>query len=199
MDGNGEQVALFNGKDLEGWAMTGDPGGWKMEEGCIVCTGTSGGYLYTEAQYQDFELSMEFKYDEGANSGVFFRWSDLNDPVQTGIEIQIMDTYGTSPPTTHCCGAVYDIQAPTRNTCKNAGEWNQMVLSAQGTRLGVNLNDEEIVKVDLEAWTEAGKNPDGTPNKFNRPYREMVDRGHIGIQGDHSGNIWLRNLGIIDR
>ena len=55
------------------------------------------------------------------------------------------------------------------------------------------MNDEPTLKADLSQWTVAGQNPDGTPNKFKRPFCEMMEPGHIGLQ-DHGGNIWFKNL-----
>ena len=187
--------SLFDGETLNGWGITGNPDGWSVAGDCIHCKAEGGGYLYTEETFRDFVLSLEFRYAPKANSGVFFRWTDLEDPVQTGIEIQILDTYERSPATTHCCGAVYDVQAPARNTCKRTGEWNQMVLTAEGSNLQVDLNDEQVVDMDLSRWSTPGVNPDGTPNKFERAYCEMVEDGHIGLQ-DHGGKVWFRELKI---
>ena len=97
-----EWESLFDGKTLDGWGITGNPESWMVEDGCIVCKGEKGGYLYTlDDSFQNLEMSLEFKHVEKANSGVFFRWTDLKDPVQTGMEIQILDTYGREPPTSH--------------------------------------------------------------------------------------------------
>ena len=189
-------MQLFDGNTLNGWAATGNSESWTIDKGCIHCKALKGKNLYyTGEQFQNFELSLEFKHTEKANSGVFFRWTDLEDPVQTGIEIQILDTHGREPTTTHCSGAVYDLQAPTRNTCKPAGEWNTMTLYTQDNVIRVTLNDEQIVDMDLNRWTTPGQNPDGTPNKFKRPYCEMTEKGYIGLQ-DHGGLIWFRNLNI---
>lgn len=190
---------LFDGKTLAGWAPTGNPDSWTVKDGCIYCKAEKGGYLYyTPEQFKNFELSLEFKHEPKANSGVFFRWTDLKDPVQTGIEIQILDTYGREPATTHCCGAVYDLQAPTRNTCKPAGEWNTMVIYTKDNAIRIALNGEQIVDMDLNRWVTPGKNPDGTPNKFKRAYKEMVEPGYLGLQ-DHGGKLWFRNLAIEKR
>ena len=187
---------LFDGETLDGWAATGNPDGWTVDRGCIFCTAEKGEYLYyTKDRFRNFELSLEFKHPPGANSGVFFRWTDLDDPVQTGIEIQILDTYGRNPATAKCCGAVYDVQAPTHNACKPAGEWNHMVLCAEDDNIRVDLNGERVTEMDLSRWTTPGRNPDGTPNKFNRAYCEMNRTGYIGLQ-DHASQIWFRNLEI---
>ena len=191
------EIELFDGKPLNGGNMTGNPAGWEVVDGAIYCNGTDGGYLYTERKdFRDFELSLSFKHDEGANSGIFFRWTDLNDPVQTGIEIQIMDTHDRDPATTKCCGAMYDCQAPVRNTCRSAGEWNSFVLTANGPSIVVVMNDEATTTADLAQWSEASANPDGTPNKFKRPFCEMVEAGHIGFQGDHKGVIWFKDVKV---
>ena len=192
-------MQLFDGRTLDGWAATGNPDGWTVDQGCIYCTADKGQYLYyTNDLFRDFELSLEFRHPPGANSGVFFRWTDLDDPVQTGIEIQILDTHGREPATTKCCGAVYDVKAPKHNACKPAGEWNQMEIYAVDNDIRVALNGEQVTEMDLSGWTTPGRNPDGTPNKFNRAYCEMTEAGYIGLQ-DHNSRIWFRNIVIEKR
>jgi len=52
-----------------------------------------------------------------------------------------------------------------------------------------------IIDMDLDKWTEAHKNPDGTENKFNTAYKDLARVGHVGLQGLH-GDIpaWYRNI-----
>lgn len=186
-------MSLFDGKTLDGWGVMGDSECWVVEDGCIFLRAKGGRYLYTLDKYDDFMLSIDFKIEEGANSGVFLRWTDLEDPVQTGIEMQILDTYGREPARKNDCGAIYDIMAPTRNTCKPAGEWNTTMLICDRNLITVELNGEKIVDIDLNLWTEPGKNPDGTKNKFKQAYKDMICKGHIGLQ-DHGGKAWFRNI-----
>ena len=49
--------------------------------------------------------------------------------------------------------------------------------------------------MDLDQWTVARKNPDGTPNKFSTPMKDMPRVGHIGLQ-DHNDPVWYRNIRI---
>ena len=192
-----ERIRLFDGETLEGWGITGNPQSWVVEDGCVRCRALKGKYLHTlRNDFRDFELSLSFKHDAGANSGVFFRWTDLENPVQTGIEIQILDTHGKEPSTVKCSGALYDCKAPIRSTCKPACEWNTMVLKADGSNVTVIMNDELTMEADLDEWTKAGRNPDGTPNKFERPFCEMIEPGYIGLQ-DHGGNIWFKDLTVV--
>ena len=50
--------------------------------------------------------------------------------------------------------------------------------------------------MDLNRWTEAHKNPDGTPNKFNTAYKDMPRVGNIGLQY-HGHPVWYRNVKIL--
>ncbi|MCS6950319.1 MAG: DUF1080 domain-containing protein, partial [bacterium] len=59
----------------------------------------------------------------------------------------------------------------------------------------VFLNGEKIIDIHLNDWTEPGKNPDGTPNKFKYAYKEMVKPGYIGLQ-NHGSEVWFRNIKI---
>lgn len=192
-----EWIDLFNGVNLDGWKVTGNPEGWTVEDGCIFCRAEKGRYLYTQDQYGDFDLALEFCLDPGCNSGVFFHWSDLSDPVHTGLEIQILDTYG-KPLDKHSCGALYDLVPPAVDAARPAGEWNSMLLSCQGPLIQVTLNDQQVLDVDIDAFDTPGQSADGTPNKFKYAWKDMPRTGYIGLQ-DHNGRIWFRNLRIRPR
>lgn len=186
---------LFDGKTLNGWKATGDSKGWVVEDGMIANLAKRGGVLATKTQFGDFTLSVDLKYVKGANSGIFFRWSDLADPVQTGIELQILDSYGKETPDRHDFAAVYDCLAPTKIACKPAGEWNNVLLTSRKNRIFVDVNGKRVVNMDLSRWTTPHENPDGTPNKFRTAYKDMPRTGYIGFQ-DHGSKIWFRNVKI---
>jgi len=168
------------------------PGSWTMEDG--VLTRQGGGSIWTKAAYGDFILDLEFKVAAGTNSGVFFRTADITNPVQTGIEIQIHDSHGREPGT-HSCGAVYDIQKPRVNSVRAAGEWNRMSIMAKGSKISIVMNDEQIIDIDLDEWTEAHTNKDGSKNKFNTAYKDMARKGVFGFQ-DHGRPVWYRNIRV---
>ncbi len=186
---------LFDGKTLDGWKATGNPDGWKAENGEIFNTVNGGGYLATTETYGDFTLALDVKYEKGANSGIFFRWSDLGDPVQTGIELQILDSYGKARLDKHDFGAVYDCLAPSKNACKPAGEWNTVVLTSRKNRIWMDVNGKRVIYANLDRWTTPHQNPDGTPNKFRTAYKDMPREGYIGFQ-DHGHKVWFRNIRI---
>ena len=190
-----EWISIFDGKKLDGWSTTGKPEGWTVEDECIICTVQGGKYLYTQDQYENFVLSVDFKIAEKTNSGIFFRWSDLDDPVHTGIEIQIFDSYGQEVADSHTCGAIYDMVAPSSNPSKLAGEWNNILIRSVPNHISVEKNGVQIAEMDVEQWEEAGKNADGSKNKFKYAWKDMPQKGHIGLQ-DHGGKVWFRDLKI---
>ena len=156
-----------------------------------------GNYLYTEEQYDNFVLlALDYKTEPRVNSGIFIRWADLNNPVQTGLEIQILDTHGKAPTTNHDCGALYDALGTDPEilvTPRVSGI--QMTITCDGSIVAVTLNDEEIVRADLDDWDTPHKNPDGSRNKFGIALKDFPRGGHIGIQ-DHGGKIWCRNIKV---
>ncbi len=58
-----------------------------------------------------------------ANRGVFLRTSDLGDPVDTGIEVQIANSYGVQGTSrSGTAGAIYDGLAPSKNAIRKPGD-----------------------------------------------------------------------------
>jgi len=183
--------------DTEGGAQLHPPVLSWNEDGMIKCLALKGGYLATEAQFEDFELQLEYRTLPDVNSGVFFRWSHLADPVHTGLEIQILDTYDKTDLGNHDSGALYDLVPPKVNAVTPAGEWNTLHLKCQGPSIECDLNGQRVLDVDIDAFDTVGVNPDGGPNKFKYAWKTMPRRGHIGLQ-DHNGVIWFRNLCVCE-
>ena len=178
-------------KDLSNWTYK--EGTWALEDGTLARKG--GGDIWTKEKFSDFILDLEFKVDKDTNSGVFFRTDNINDPVQTGIEVQILDSYGKTTVGKYDCGAIYDCLAPTKNMVKKPLEWNRLTITAKANQITVAMNGEQIINMDLNQWTEPGKNPDGEKNKFKTAYKDMPRVGYIGFQ-DHGKPVWFRNIRI---
>ena len=92
-------TGLFNGKDIDHWKAN-FADGWEIQSGTLTPTEKQkkNNYLWTDKTYGDFILTLQYKLSEGTNSGVFIR-TDPSDPVQKGIEIQLLD--GVSKHATH--------------------------------------------------------------------------------------------------
>ena len=138
-------------------------------------------YLWSKKKYKDFVLHVEYKYPPKGNSGIHFRVGDLKNPVNTGIEAQVLDSFGKKKVGPHDHGGIIRTVGASKNMSKKSGEWNTMIVSCKGHHLQVKLNGEQIVDIQM----------DKTPMK-DRPLE-----GYIGLQ-DHGepNNLYFRNIKI---
>lgn len=165
---------------------------WAVKNGELAREGK--GDIWTAQKYSDFILDFEFKLAEKTNSGIFLRagkhsWIPW-------AEVQVEDSYG-KPIDKHICGGIYDIKEPTVNAVKPAGQWNRMTITAKNSKICVILNNQLVLDVDLDDWTEPHKNPDGTKNKFGIAYKDLPREGWLGFQ-DHGFPVWYRNIKIYE-
>ncbi len=196
-------ITLFDGSNLDNWNMGPDKS-WVVEDGVITLKrGEFDGqehnsdYLWTKDMYGDFILELELRVPErGANSGIFFRTSDLKDPVYTGIEMQVSNSYGRDALNRRStAGAIYEFMAPSKNPIKKPGEWNQCRIMCEDNKILVWLNGEQIIDMDVNQWTKPNRNQDGSKNKFSTPLKDFAREGYIGLQ-DHGRPVWYRNIKI---
>ena len=137
-----------------------------------------GAYLWTERTYGDYVLDLEFKIPKGGNSGVFVRVKDPKNPVNTGIEVQILDSYGKKGPLGHHDnGGVIRTTGPSKNMPQPAGEWNRMIVTCRGALMQVALNGDQIIDIQLDKTA----------------VRDRPAVGYIGLQ-DHGLPLWFRNI-----
>jgi hypothetical protein len=85
--------------------------------------------------------------------------------------------------------------APSRNVEKPVGEWNHITITAKGPVVHVALNGEQIIDMNVDEWKVAGKNPDGSDNKFRKALKNFPRKGRIQFQ-DHHKPVWYRNVRI---
>ena len=163
---------------------------WAVKDGILTRQG--GSDIWTKDAYSNFILDFEFKLAEGTNSGVFLRTANHN--WLPWVEVQIEDSSEKSI-SKHVCGGIFDIKEPTVNVVKKPGQWNHMTITANGSNICVVLNHQTVVQIDLNDWTQAHQNPDGTKNKFDIAYKDLPKNGWIGFQ-DHGQDIWYRNIKI---
>ncbi len=62
----------FNGRDLTGWQGAVDS--YEVVQGELVCKPGQGGVLFTNDEYTDFELDIEFLLPPGGNNGLAIRY-----------------------------------------------------------------------------------------------------------------------------
>jgi hypothetical protein len=189
-------ILLFDGKSLNGWRTDkGESNAGAVEHGSLNPHKAGGYMMVHEKKWGNFILSLDFKISPGCNSGIFVRTSSLTprsgkDVGYNGIEIAIDDTQGAGY---HDTGAIYDLSRPSKNAAKAAGDWNHIEITSKDNMIQVNLNGEDVNRIDLDQFSEIYMRPDGTKHKFDVVYKDHPRIGYIGIQ-DHGSDIWYRNI-----
>ena len=173
---------------------------WYHEDGLL--TASKDQEIWTQKDYENFVVDLEFKCGPNANSGVLIYASDTKNWIPNSVEVQILDDAGTKwqkvEPTWKCAG-IFGRLAPTESVGKPAGEWNRMTVWAKGQMIYVMLNGELVTQCDMSKWTDPKKNPDGSniPPWLSKPLAQLPTHGKIGLQGKHGGApIYFRNVKI---
>jgi len=146
------QKKLFNGKDLTGWKIHGTEK-WFVEKGLLICESGPDkqyGYLVSDKDFKNFELTVEFKQESNGNSGVFFHCS-VDGVKITGWQAEVA-------PLNKSTGGIYESYGrgwlikpdPEKEKFLKEGEWNTMVVRMQGNEVTTWLNGHEMVKLSDE-------------------------------------------------
>ena len=159
--------------------------------------------LWTKAEYENFELDLEFMVTKAGNGGIIVYSNNTDNWIPDSIEIQICDydywngKFGANG----TCGALFGFQGVKKNYTKEVGQWNKLKLICKGQSIKVYINGELANDIDLSKFVQADKNPDGTvPFKWlqHAPRAKVATKGRIGFQGHHgSGDTFYRNIRIL--
>jgi cytochrome c len=203
---------LFDGKSLSGWhnfkkttigkgwvidsvekaihlAVKPEAGQWNSDDG---------GDIMTEAAYENYELSIEWKIDTCGNSGIIY--NVLEDPKaeyvwHTGPEMQVLDNkcHPDAKIIKHRAGDLYDMISVSKETVRPALEWNQAKLVQNKGKVEHWLNGEKVVEYDMN--TPAWKDMIAKSKFKDMPLFGKSMKGHIALQ-DHGNKVWFRNIKI---
>jgi hypothetical protein len=168
--------------------------GWEYTDGVLTATGN--GDIWTEDEYSNFVLALDFRCVADTNSGVFLRCDDMKEWIHSAIEVQILQDNEGVKNTRHRCGGIFDCFTPRNPELKELGEWNEFVIIAKDNHIYVMLNGTQVTGINLDQWTEARRNPDGVRNKFKKAYKDMSRTGRIGLQY-HGQDISFRNMRVL--
>lgn len=192
---------LFDGSNTDSWRnFQSDTLShlWQIEDGALVMMGKGAGDIVSKEQYENFELSLEWKISKNGNSGIFYHVSedDAYEKVyHTGPEMQILDNDGhpDGKITMHRAGDNYDMQSCTEETVKPVGEWNQVKLIVNKGHVEHWLNGSKVVEFQIGSpeWeAQLAK------SKFTQwPDYSRAGKGHIGLQ-DHGDKVWFKNINV---
>jgi len=154
--------------------------------------------LIHEDPVDNFVLTLDFKISPKCNGGVFLRTWPLEprpgkDVGFNGLEVAVDDTKTAG---FHDTGALYDLVKPSSNAMRPVGEWNHMVVIADGADILIEINGKPVTRTRLSYWTQPNKRPDGTDHKFDVAFRDHPRKGHVGLQ-DHGSDCWYKNIKLL--
>jgi hypothetical protein len=195
---------LFDGNSTAGWRTfnsTKAGPGWKVQNGELYLDKTvkeGRGDLLTDAEYEDYEFSIDWKIDACGNSGIIF--NVVEDPKYsatyvTGPEMQVLDNscHPDAKIIKHRAGDLYDLISSSKETVKPAGEWNHAMIRSKDGKMEFWLNGTKTVEFTMHdaKWDQmvAG-------SKFKTmPDFGKSSKGRIALQ-DRGDNVWFRNIKI---
>ncbi len=204
----GDAVLLFNGKDLNDWAVKGDKKNSKWVVGkaamspdnpkLLVVEAGEGAManlvshhgesidIYSKKPFGDCRIELQLMVPKGSNSGIY---------VMGAYEIQVLDSYGRVRMGRGDMGAIYGASPPPVNACKKPGEWQKYVIEFQAPRFDAGdkkTQNAKFVKVELNGKVlhENLEVPGLTGGALSD--REAAT-GPLMFQGNH-GPVAFRNI-----
>jgi hypothetical protein len=207
----GPWKSLFDGKSLDSWrifkserpirqcesaAPEAAKNCWLIKDGVLWKDGNAND-LASKEQFGDFELELDWKIGKAGNSGLFYRGTEDHNAIYwSAPEYQLLDNVNASDNKTdhHLAGSVYDLYDVPRDAAKPFDEWNQTRIVAKGNHVEHWLNGKKVAQYDVGSPDWDAK---FAASKFKTyPNFAKAPRGYLGIQGNHPGELSLRNIRI---
>lgn len=195
---------LFDGKSLKGWSNFKSQSvkpGWQVKDGTLACVDPhNAGDIVTADKFGAFEMELEFKMAEGANSGIMYHVTEEGAAAwATGPEIQLEDNAKAGDP--QKCGWLYGLYQPPTDpktgkpidSTKPAGEWNRLRVLITPQKCVHEVNGVQYVEYVIGSEdfnSRVAKSKFGKMPKFAK-----AESGWLAFQGDH-GQVSFRNMKI---
>ncbi len=205
---------LFDGKTTRGWRNYQSKtlsDGWTVRDGILSRVKKGAGDIVTADQFDNFELSIEYRISKGGNSGIMFHVTeDAKRAALSGPEIQIQDNVDGHDP--QKAGWLYQLYKPVKpawarrfekqvgfkgtevdDATRPVGEWNHVYLRVckQQCEVAVNGVSYYYFQKGDEDW-----NKRVAASKFAKyPKFGKASTGHLCLQ-DQGNEVAFRNIKI---
>lgn len=202
---------LWDGKTTEGWkgakSSTFPQNGWTISDGLLKVVNANGaesangGDIVTIKKYRNFELTVDFKITDGANSGIkYFVDTDLNkgEGSSIGCEFQILDDklhpdakLGVAGNRT--LGSLYDLIPAPGDKFFRKSDFNTARIVVNGNKVTHYLNDK--ITVEYTRGTQMWKALVAYSKYAKYPNFGELEEGYILLQ-DHGSEVLFKNIKI---
>jgi len=201
---------LFDGATSNGWmnarTKTFPASGWEIRDGILSVSPETkapggGGDIVSVEKFRNFELTVDFRYAKGANSGIKYfidNESDNGSLASIGCEYQVLDDRNHPDAKAGVGGnrtlaGLYDLIAPQNKRDNGIDIWNRATIVVNGNKVQHWLNG--MMTVEYERGTDAWKEI-VAKSKFNTsPGFGEVQEGRILLQ-DHGDKVSFKNIKI---
>ncbi len=186
-------IPLFDGRTLDGWKASENPGGFRVANGTITFDGARSHLFYVGkvqgADFKNFELKADVRTEPGANSGIFFHtaYQEAGFPVK-GFEAQVANTHVGAGGYIERkkTGSLYGIRNLYKAIVQD-NEWSTMHICVRNRHVQIRVND--FLAVD---YIE----PENPLLDVRRPGRR-ISRGTFALQGhDPDSKVSFRNIRV---
>ena len=198
-----KRVALFNGRNLDGWTHylwdpqkkaqdTATPMSavWSVRDGLLYCEGKPPGYLRTVKEYSNYRLTLEWRWPPETtrgNNGVLVHTTTPNalGVWPKSVEVQLASgnagdfwVIGTTIEVPDAENRRRDRRHLnlTDNSEKPFGEWNKMEIVCKGSEIKVWVNGDLVnhATSGSESKGAISLQSEGTPISFRNVYLESL-------------------------
>lgn len=182
---------LFNGRDTQGWELSG-PGEFRVENGELVTYGGLGTLWYMREKFGNCQLRVVFRLgSSNANSGVHLRIPERPyspwEVVNRGYEAQIAAGGGDW----HGTGTLYSLAKALARPATPPGVENTMIITLDGPRTRVEVNGV-LVTDYVEGQPVPPKKIWYEPDRGPRP-----EYGYIALQNhDEHSRVYFRDVSV---
>lgn len=148
---------IFNGRDLSGWRVPEPNPYWTVREGVLVGENDAalkGHVLYTAADFNDFIIELETRWNGEIDSGIMLRKPELQ--LQFGVSRSLKKDM------TCCFYTGGQDKYPEAGRAKGVGglfrvgEWNKVRLEAKGAKFTVWLNSKRVGEYQNDRYAGSG-------------------------------------------
>ncbi|MBI5385896.1 MAG: DUF1080 domain-containing protein [Verrucomicrobia bacterium] len=191
---------LFDGQSTTGWRCfkktTFPAKGWRVEDGWLHCLGQDGGDIITDAEFDSFEFSWEWRLAAGGNSGVKYLVTETRSG-PTAHEYQMIDDAQNDDAKLRngrrVTASFYDVLKPVGAKLSPMGQVNQSRIVVRGGRVEHWLNGAKVL--DYECGSDALKAAIADSKFKSTPGFGHKIKGHVLLQ-DHHCDVWFRHLKV---